>query len=430
MSPERPDEFDVRRLCRMAHILSARSGQPAKPHPLGLGIKRKHQYTLVGRKPARLPVAPIGLEQIRSVISKPIAWLADELAPVAWGNLIGQPRLLVELLPPSLESLLEAGFTVPASTDMSRLRQLAIATVVHPATLAINDDYELTDFRLAGVARIILLTSPNRPDTSEEAWLEAEWTDSSVRLAEQLERLLNLAPDETRHIGRKRPALLFAAPDVAERLGSQLKAAALVCGFHLSIYTEHEKGFYGEALKEIRASAPLVLVQHTVRNNIVDILRVCEGVPDCHAVDLDDRANEILLDEVRRKTLAEVGIGASLFVRAGSLIQELTVEPPASVLPPLPLTVCTAITIHKTFGRFERGNEFDGWHWFSRDRAGHGGIAFKKFIANQSGLTWAADLDDAGRIVTAKHKGDVGRYISWSEFSIVFLAPGTPGIGG
>jgi hypothetical protein len=88
------------------------------------------------------------------------------------------------------------------------------------------------------------------------------------------------------------------------------------------------------------------------------------------------------------------------------------------------------VVSHKTFGRFERGNDADDWHWFSRDRAGHGGIVFKKFVADQKGLTWVADLDDAGSVVEAKHKGDVGRFISWAEFSITFIASGTPGIGG
>ena len=430
MSPERSGEFDVRRLCRAAHTISMSTGQPAKPHPLGLGIKRRHDYKPVGRRIARFPADLAGLEQIRTVASKPIPGLAEEFFPAAWGALIGRPTLLAELLPPTPESLLQAGFPVPPSADASRLRQLAIATVVHPDTLTLNKENELTDFRMAGVGRVILLTSPHRPETSEEAWLEAEWTDSSVRLSGQLEQLLDLAPDETRRAGHRRPALLFTTLDLAERIGERLKSAALVCGFHISIYTERQKSFYGQALKEIKASAPLVLVQRAVRSDVAAIIHDCEKTPDCRVFTLDDGADEVILDEVRRRALADIGVGASLFVRAGSVLDEDTGESAIEVLPPFPLTVTTAAAIHQTFHRFERGNEVDDWRWFSRDRAGHAGVAFKKFTADRRGLTWVADLTADGEIFEEKHKGSVGLFISWTELSILFVAAGTPGVHG
>jgi len=57
--------------------------------------------------------------------------------------------------------------------------------------------------------------------------------------------------------------------------------------------------------------------------------------------------------------------------------------------------------------------------FYSVDRARHGSSAVKRFDARADGLYWNADLDEAGNIMTGKHKSDVGIKISWRELHAI-----------
>ena len=54
---------------------------------------------------------------------------------------------------------------------------------------------------------------------------------------------------------------------------------------------------------------------------------------------------------------------------------------------------------------------------YSKDRAGHGGSAWKMFKETSKGFEWKADLDIQGRRMEGKHKGDTGKFIPKKEFS-------------
>ncbi|WP_350331735.1 hypothetical protein [Candidatus Bodocaedibacter vickermanii] len=68
---------------------------------------------------------------------------------------------------------------------------------------------------------------------------------------------------------------------------------------------------------------------------------------------------------------------------------------------------------HRSFGKFVKGK--DGF-WYTRDLAGHGDSAWKRYVEKASGLEHDADLDKCGKIIP-KHKGPKGKNIPWKELS-------------
>lgn len=70
---------------------------------------------------------------------------------------------------------------------------------------------------------------------------------------------------------------------------------------------------------------------------------------------------------------------------------------------------------HERFGMFYKSKS-DGL-WWSKDRAGHGGSAWKVFEQTSEGLRWKADADKYGDFITGKHKSDTGVQIPWSELA-------------
>lgn len=69
---------------------------------------------------------------------------------------------------------------------------------------------------------------------------------------------------------------------------------------------------------------------------------------------------------------------------------------------------------HPRFGKFYKMK--DG-AVYSKDRAGHGGSAWKQFRDTAKGFEWEADLDANGREMNNKHKGSTGKFIPKKEFS-------------
>ena len=69
---------------------------------------------------------------------------------------------------------------------------------------------------------------------------------------------------------------------------------------------------------------------------------------------------------------------------------------------------------HPRFGKFY---EMKDGTVYSKDRAGHGGSAWKMFKETSKGFEWKADLDANGREMNDKHKGSTGKFIPKKEFS-------------
>jgi hypothetical protein len=57
--------------------------------------------------------------------------------------------------------------------------------------------------------------------------------------------------------------------------------------------------------------------------------------------------------------------------------------------------------------------------FYSKDTAGHGGSAFKRFTMRADGLHWDADLDEHGAVIEGKHKGFTGMFIPKGELRAV-----------
>jgi hypothetical protein len=69
---------------------------------------------------------------------------------------------------------------------------------------------------------------------------------------------------------------------------------------------------------------------------------------------------------------------------------------------------------HPRFGKFYRDPRTG--LWWSKDRAGHGGSAFKVFRETGKGLEWIADADALGNFIIGKHKGPAGLFIPFTQF--------------
>ena len=68
---------------------------------------------------------------------------------------------------------------------------------------------------------------------------------------------------------------------------------------------------------------------------------------------------------------------------------------------------------HKRFCNFYR--DPDTKLWWSKDKANHGGSAFKVFKETAKGLEWTFDADEIGHQIISKHKGPIGLFISYKE---------------
>lgn len=53
--------------------------------------------------------------------------------------------------------------------------------------------------------------------------------------------------------------------------------------------------------------------------------------------------------------------------------------------------------------------------WWSVDKTGHGGSAYKVFDLKGNSLIWKADANEYGDFIGGKHKGDTGKEISMKE---------------
>ena len=62
-----------------------------------------------------------------------------------------------------------------------------------------------------------------------------------------------------------------------------------------------------------------------------------------------------------------------------------------------------------------KGNVF----WWSPDKAGHGGSAWKVFRETSTGLEWYADADSNGNFMENKYKGNTGKFISFKDLKTV-----------
>jgi hypothetical protein len=79
----------------------------------------------------------------------------------------------------------------------------------------------------------------------------------------------------------------------------------------------------------------------------------------------------------------------------------------------LPIRIPGRRLLHLRFKRIEECQQ--SGHFYSIDRDGHGGSAFKRFDLEADGLHWNADLNEYGALIANKHKGAQGRDIPMSE---------------
>jgi RHS repeat-associated protein len=77
----------------------------------------------------------------------------------------------------------------------------------------------------------------------------------------------------------------------------------------------------------------------------------------------------------------------------------------------------SVILRHGRFGTFFKSKS-DGL-WWSIDRAGHGGSAFKVFKESRNGLEWIHDADEFGDFIIGKHKGGTGILIPWNQLNSI-----------
>jgi hypothetical protein len=57
--------------------------------------------------------------------------------------------------------------------------------------------------------------------------------------------------------------------------------------------------------------------------------------------------------------------------------------------------------------------------WWSRDKAGHGGSAWKVFELKGNTLEWVTDADKHGNYIVTKHKGAFGKSIPLKDVKVI-----------
>ena len=104
-----------------------------------------------------------------------------------------------------------------------------------------------------------------------------------------------------------------------------------------------------------------------------------------------------------------------LILNIGEFIEEPSWSTAAGFLPFIPGGVGKILKMrHPRFGNFYRDPQTK--YWWSIDRAGHGGSAYKVFKEKNNKLIWIYDADEMGKIINGKHKGPTGEYIPLKDF--------------
>lgn len=418
--------FDLRRLVEQAHSL-ATPDAPRRQHPLGLGLPATHSLSpSEGEPKLRIPKRADGLQALQAIVVRDVLDLTLSEVAAAWHFLLNKPGLCAPLRAPTVSELLTVGFPVAPDAGL-RIRAAALAVVLRrrqldtPEISRHNDEED--EVRIAGVGRLVVVTDPNNPAVSLDAWTDIRWVRSARALSRGMESLYRTAMPSARQAGSRKTAMLLLGDELADAVDANsdsdfeqvLSDVAAVHSYSLQILRRPRR-HVGNIIDVVRNTPPSLLVIAASAGRNVDIIsstyRASASSP--RVSNLGDCNSAELLDDFREALGAAAGISPALQPRPRHELVEVE-EATAGrydVSGVWPVEQPGQRQRHDKFGLYVE-NLADGY-WYSPDTAGHASSVIKRFRRIGRQLEHDADIAQDGKRIP-KHKGSVGSVVSLDE---------------
>ncbi|WIB13313.1 hypothetical protein [Curtobacterium sp. MCPF17_052] len=352
---------------------------------LGDGIKKDKQYATPSSGRLALPRQGPGVERLRATLDSGIPEVPPEVAREAWARLLNAPAVISELPHVAAES----------GTGES-IKRLLLAAVFKSVNEKLSDG-EISHPRFAVKAELTLrLRLDGGRRTTSDAWLTAEWFDTTRALLSALD---DDADVRTRAPGTdaQRVDVVFAADRVHWADGTDMYEAieriAHLSGMRVRILFLSGAN-YATTQARLRSEQPTHLL--FIGANGIDEVRAefeARGRGPAHVLAHEERFT--LLNEFREKLPRIAGIAANLMLYSAPAQS-------AEVRPPMP-AIDAARCLHVN----NRIYVLDSVEnvWWTRDDAHHAKVQFKTYALQHETLHWRADHDAEHVAATAKHKG-------------------------
>ena len=408
-------DANLRRLVENANIvgplpLRAKAIAASGLHPLGAGIKAGKTYAPgKGKQRVPLPSSGDGFERFKDVIGNAVPGLRGDLAPLAWGALLGTPGMVFEIPVPTADALMSTGIT-PATRSDCTLRRLLLGAVIREDTGTVLAP-GFTGPTVAGLAELTVQMTRSAPRVVD-AWLAVQWVSTTRAACETLEGHVNVT-----QFGSKSPAPLVVMLLQADRARSfdeaqeiAARRTAAVCGFRLEVvkHAPEKHGYIIQALKAVRPSWLMVIGEDAAINAIREAFVSVSTID--RVVQFDAGTDVELREAIRERFIEIAGVAPSL-----SLLSVPLIVPP----PPAPQRAQMPITPARCMHEPDSGHIYvldaETELWWTHDTSGHAGVVFKRYRLDGMSLVHDADLDGSGREVENKFKGVVGRTVTVSD---------------
>jgi hypothetical protein len=379
-----------------------------RPHPIGIGIREKHEYHTDNRN-LRLPSFGEGLERLRSEVSRTVPGLDAEQSKAAWLGVLGKPHLLIEVPLPDEEVLITEEIT-PGSDALARLRRLVLVTVLHNENETLHNGV-VNGTRIAGIANLTLQVAPNGR-AIEDGWLSVSWEETTRALVKRLEPVFHVSGLSRQHVGIS--VTLIVQEQVAnsvpfETLAAKLEVTASVIGIDLQV-VKHSSDSHkrlSDTIAESRPSHLIFLGMDHRLEAIRNAYTVAAGGP--RYSELDGSDTDEILETLRERLATIAGVAATLHPRF--LVEDEDDRPATSTRPVMPITPVECL--HSESHIYV--HDSDTALWWTRDTAGHAKVVFKTYTKSATFLTFEADRDESGQEYVGKHKGPNGRTVAVAD---------------
>lgn len=357
----------------------------------------------------RLPQDGESLEAFLAAASVNIADLPEPLAAVAWKSLITKPQAIYPLKPSGMAEDLEARGILPASN--TTMRQLVLGQAVALPPVGAGGTRHML-----GLAVLTLQSPPKTSSPTIQAWLHAEWHETTRAAAVHVETFIR----RTVQIKRTAAGVLLA-PDVWTRWGSdpgwrtRVELAAESFGFEARVLSLSAE-LFGHTRDDLLGRTPghlLVVQGDSSRGAVKGAGSIIANWT--HATG-NLRSPRFLgaisgldpIESLREQFARMAGLSDSLHS-----LQFLDTGEQVKGEPRFPIRDIDECRVDES-GRHYL-HEVSANLWWTRDTARHGGTVFKTYVARDGELVFEADRNREGERIDGKFKGRVGRRVRFSD---------------
>lgn len=377
---------DLRGLIQGAVRLDGGRDWPAgtRAHQIGDGVKKDKSYATASSGRLALPRHGPGLQRLQEALDSGISGVPAATAREAWARLLNTPTLIVDA----------GSDSSVASSDCSH--RLILASVFRSADEALSDG-EITRPRFAAKAELTFhVRSEGGRRSVTDAWLTAEWFDTTRELLTALDRdsaVRTKAPGSD----NARIDVVFA-PDRVHWANTSETDLAIERIVHLTGMRARTLFLSGDSYAATQARLRSEQPTHLLFVGSAGIAVVRSEFEDrkrgiAHVVDSEDASS--LLELLREKIPRIAGIAPNLMlINAPSAPQ-----PARPALPPIDAAACK----HVGSRIYVLDRESD--LWWTRDDAHHADVQFKTYELQNNTLVWRADHGADHKIAKGKHKG-------------------------